>query len=79
LLYAGTWGEGIYRSTDDGATWQAANDGLLLPFHVRGGLTVNPITPTQVFTGDYYAGTFNHGLYRSNNGGIAWQCNYLML
>lgn len=67
-LYAGTWGEGIYHSTDDGVTWETANDGLPIPFHVRGGLTVNPITPTQVFAGDYYGG----GLYRSENGGISW-------
>ncbi len=35
---------------------------------MRGGLTVNSITPTQVFAGDYYGG----GLYYSNNSGISW-------
>jgi photosystem II stability/assembly factor-like uncharacterized protein len=67
-LYAGTWGEGVYRSTDHGATWQPANTGIALPLHVQGGLAVNPVTPTQLFAGDYYGG----GLYRSNNGAISW-------
>ena len=47
-LYAGTWGEGVYRSTDGGATWQAANTGITLPLHIQGGLAVNPVTPTQL-------------------------------
>ena len=67
-LYAGAWGEGVYRSTDHGATWEAANAGITLPLHIQGGLAVNPVTPTQVFAGDYYGG----GLYRSENGGISW-------
>ena len=40
-LYAGTWGEGVYRSTDHGATWQSANAGITLPLHIQGGLAVN--------------------------------------
>jgi hypothetical protein len=67
-LYAGTWGEGVYRSTDHGASWQPANTGITLPLHIQGGLMVNPVTPTQVFAGDYYG----DGLYRSNNGAISW-------
>jgi len=40
-LYAGAWGEGVYRSTDHGATWQPANAGITLPLHIQGGLAVN--------------------------------------
>ena len=41
-FYAGAWGEGVYRSTDHGATWQPANAGITLPLHIQGGLAVNP-------------------------------------
>lgn len=30
-LYAGTWGDGVYRSVDHGATWLTATAGLTLP------------------------------------------------
>jgi hypothetical protein len=33
-LYAGTWGEGIYRSTDHGSNWQPVNTGITLPLHI---------------------------------------------
>ena len=69
ILYAGTWEQDIYRSTDHGATWQPANTGITLPLRVQGGLAVNPVTPTILYAGDYYG---NGGLYRSENGGISW-------
>ena len=72
ILYAGTWEQDIYRSTDHGATWQPANTGITLPLRVQGGLAVNPVTPTILYTGDYYG---NGGLYRSDNGGISWTLN----
>ncbi|HMD13796.1 MAG TPA: hypothetical protein VKI62_04160, partial [Bacteroidota bacterium] len=28
ILFAGTWGYGIYRSTDGGTTWESSNYGL---------------------------------------------------
>jgi photosystem II stability/assembly factor-like uncharacterized protein len=68
ILYAGTWGEGVYRSTNHGATWWPANTGIMLPLHIQGGLAVNPVTSTQVFVGDYYGG----GLYRSDDSGVSW-------
>ena len=68
ILYAGAWGQGVYRSVDHGATWQPASTGITLPLSVQGGLAVNPITPTVLYAGDYYGG----GLYRSTNGGDSW-------
>lgn len=67
-LYAGTWGNGVYRSVNNGASWQPANTGISLPMSIQGGLAVNPITPTILYAGDYYG----NGLYRSKNGGISW-------
>lgn len=68
VLFAGTWGQGVYRSTDQGVTWQVANQGIRLPMAVQGALTVNPVTPSIIYAGDYYGG----GLYRSMDGGDSW-------
>ncbi len=38
VLYAGAWGQGVYRSVDHGATWQPASAGITLPLSVQGGL-----------------------------------------
>jgi len=67
-FHAGTWGDGVFHSTDHGATWQPANTGITLPLHIQGGLAVNPVTPTILYAGDYYGG----GLYRSADGGDLW-------
>lgn len=68
VMYAGTWGDGIFRSTDHGATWEAANAGITLPLHIQGGLAVNTVTPTILYAGDFQGG----GLYRSEDGGDSW-------
>ncbi len=72
VLYAGTWGSGIYRSGDSGATWITATAGLTLPMYIRSGLAVNPVTPTILFAGDYYGGLSGGGVYRSTDGGDSW-------
>ncbi|MEO8083202.1 MAG: hypothetical protein ABI780_05220 [Ardenticatenales bacterium] len=63
-MYLSTDGSGVWRSTDDGGTWQRPYDAL-----PNGG-------PTCVtFTGDgtnLLAGTEAAGLFRSTDGGAAW-------
>lgn len=71
-LYAGTWGQGVYRSTDHGATWLTATAGLTLPMYISGGLAVNPVTPTTLFAGDYFGALSGVGIYRSLDGGASW-------
>lgn len=36
VLYAGAWGDGVYRSVDHGATWLTATAGLTLPMYISG-------------------------------------------
>lgn len=69
MLYAGTWGKGIARSSDHGRTWMTATAGITLPFYVNSALAVNPVTPTTVYAGGYYGG----GVYRSEDAGNHWQ------
>ncbi len=60
-MYAGTWGGGVFKSTDDGANWDAINDGLS-PL----GTAVQSLAEDT--NGDLYAGTFGGGVYKSTDG-----------
>ena len=65
-LYAGTIGQSVWRSTDDGDTWHRASNGIFPEADVR-AVAVNPNNADVV-----YAGT-DKGVFRSENGGDAWQ------
>jgi photosystem II stability/assembly factor-like uncharacterized protein len=66
-LYIGTFGHGVFKSTDGGLTWSAASAGLtfdhMLTIRV---LAIDPETPTTL-----YAGTYG-GIYKSLDGGDNW-------
>jgi photosystem II stability/assembly factor-like uncharacterized protein len=64
-VYAGTWGAGVYKSTDAGATWSAMNNGLGNQYIYS--LAVNPLQPDTL-----YAGTHRGQLYKSVDGGRSW-------
>ena len=64
-LYAGTWGGGVFKSADGGASWSAVNTGL--PATDVYALVIDPATPSTL-----YAGT-NGGVFKSTNGGAAWE------
>ncbi|MEP7027143.1 MAG: hypothetical protein ABI960_00980 [Candidatus Eisenbacteria bacterium] len=63
-MWAASFGAGVYRSLDGGATWAAYRTGLTNTY-VR-CLAVNPIHPDSV-----YCGT-NDGVFGSVNGGVNW-------
>ena len=65
-IFAGTYGAGIYRSVDNGATWSEANSGL-----------PNDKAARRVFSltasgGAIIAGTYGAGIYRSVDNGATW-------
>lgn len=65
-MYVGA-NNGVFKSTDSGATWTLQNNfGLGSPPHVR-ALAIDPTTPTTI-----YAGTFDNGLFKTTNGGASW-------
>jgi hypothetical protein len=64
-VYAGTWGAGVFKTTNGGEQWYPINTGLGNSF--IWSLAVNPLQPNIV-----YAGTDRDKLYKSLNGGSSW-------
>jgi len=55
ILFAGTWGGGVYKSTDGGKKWRLAGKGL--EFAMIGDLVIDPRDPTTLYAtagGDVY-------------------------
>ncbi|NJD22136.1 MAG: choice-of-anchor A family protein [Melioribacter sp.] len=72
-LYAGTWGFGIFKSTDLGSTWIPFNDGL------GAFLTIQSLTITS--NGNIFAGTAGGGIFKCTDG-TNWNkitCAYNMI
>jgi hypothetical protein len=64
MVYAGTYGGGVFKSTNDGGNWTAINTGLTNTYVYA--LAIDPDTPATV-----YAGT-DAGVFKSTNGGGNW-------
>jgi photosystem II stability/assembly factor-like uncharacterized protein len=75
-LYATMFGIGVYKSTDGGASWRAANSGL--PNLVgdyefmsccTSGVVIDPQSPNTL----YASGSFYNVIFKSTNGGASWK------
>ena len=64
LLYAGSFGLGLFRSEDRGVNWTKSGQGVTDPFI---------LTLTTGKDGAIYAGTFRGGVFRSRDQGKSWQ------
>jgi len=64
VLYAGSFGMGVFRSEDRGSSWHMVNTGLTDPFLLC--LEVD-------HKGWVYAGTVRGGVFRTKNGGTKWE------
>ncbi len=64
-LYAGGYGTGVFKSTDEGGTWAAINQGLV--GSVILGLAMDPTTPSTV-----YAITTSGLVFKTTDGGLTW-------
>jgi photosystem II stability/assembly factor-like uncharacterized protein len=67
-----TYGDGVYRSTDQGRTW--VNVGLAATRQIS-AVRVHPADPNVVYVaaqGDRWKGTSDRGIYRSRDGGTTW-------
>lgn len=64
-LYAGTAGNGVFKSIDRGATWREAKVGL--GDISIDSLAIDPAPPTTL-----YAASPNRGVFKSTDGGESW-------
>jgi ligand-binding sensor domain-containing protein len=64
VLFAGSFGQGIFRTVDRGGTWVSVGTGVTDPFILS--LTVGR-------DGSIYAGTLRGGVFRSRDEGATWQ------
>ncbi len=72
IVYAGADSNGIFRSTDCGATWALVNTGqnaVALSSGRPWSLVIDPITPDVMYTVEGYG---TSGLWKSTNGGVDW-------
>jgi len=65
IVYLGTYGAGVYRSTDQGASWTQRITGLDNTYIQS--LAVDPQNGNVL-----YAGTYAGGVYKSTNAGANW-------
>ena len=64
LVYAGSFGLGLFRSEDRGATWTKSGEGVADPFILALATGKD---------GAIFAGTFRGGVFRSRDQGKSWQ------
>src|SRR5882672_3304276 len=82
IIYVGTgepnnrqsasWGDGVYKSMDGGASWQ--HMGLKETRHI-GRILVHPTNPDIVYVaalGDLWGPNKERGVFRSTDGGATW-------
>jgi photosystem II stability/assembly factor-like uncharacterized protein len=64
----------VWRSPDDGETWQPARAKEAFPWHYVRGITVSPADPSTVFVtvGDATPGRIG-AIMRSRDAGASWQ------
>ncbi len=65
IVYAGTFGSGVYKSFDGGKTWLPSSRGMD-NLYVN-SLAIDPSKPAILF-----AGTYKSQLYKSEDGGSTW-------
>ena len=65
-LYAGTFTDGVFKSTDGGATWALANAGLTTPR--VSAVAIDPSTPSTL----YVASSDGGGVSKSTDAGATW-------
>ncbi len=65
ILYAGTWGHGIYKSLNGGQTWNHKSEGFRAGFVFD--LAIDPEDHRHIL-----ASAYRYGAYESFNGGETW-------
>ena len=63
-IYIGSYGDGVFKSTNGGSSWTKINAGLTNTY--INSIVIDPKNPQII-----YAGT-DKGLFKSTNGGLSW-------
>ncbi len=72
VLYVGTSGFGIFKSTDKGANWTAINNGFDPAVHSFFGLVVDPNNSNIIYAGGSQLPGGGAGIFKSTDGGASW-------
>jgi len=64
-LYAGTWGGGVFKTTDGGQSWDSSNNGLHFLFVQT--IEMDPTNPQTLYVGCIWGSS-----YKTTNGGASW-------
>lgn len=72
IIYAGTSAGGVWKSTNEGASWVPLTDTECSL--TTGSITIDPVNPDIVYvgTGEVYESTAGCGVLRSTDGGATW-------
>ncbi|MCK7462265.1 MAG: hypothetical protein MZU84_09450 [Sphingobacterium sp.] len=65
-LYAGTFGDGVFRSQSGGSHWRSVNSG----FPAHPGVDICGLVASRT---DVYAGTHEHGIFVLREGNSGWE------
>ena len=65
ILYANSWGNGVYKSTNGGQNWVNMSEGLATGFIYE--LAIDPWNHSHILASDY-----EHGVKQSMDGGQTW-------
>jgi hypothetical protein len=72
-VFLGTSGQGIYKSTDCGATWahvNAGRNGTTLDNGRQWAMAIDPTNPDVLYANSGYGP--ENGIFKSTNGGVDW-------
>jgi photosystem II stability/assembly factor-like uncharacterized protein len=71
-VYAITFGSGVYKSTDSGASWAPSSAGI--SYLVLQSMAADPVTPNTLYVGTYGDSSVPYsGVFKSADGGATWQ------
>jgi len=69
-VYASTVAQGVFKTTNGGATWASANSGIVAD---TSSLSIHPTTPTTLYAASVNLTTLTPGgVFKTTNGGTSW-------